>query len=649
MVNSVALAAAIAKSLDGFTPYFGLAIDGSYTPQRISITPDSSLNAYGVVLDKSDALINDEYHHNLDAICSGRMKTKSKAIYNATIKRCDNAPLSVLLDANLTDLDVSVFGIKPIKILVTQQRQQQFTTRVTRSMESIELQLLAAFANNETAWFCSNSEKIAYAMYKKACKAHPAGRFLFQGAKKGRSTTGNGENKAFTDNINRECVKYDGVFSSPAISTGLSITVEHFDHHCAVFTNGTGDDLMTQMLGRDRTAKHWEVCLLGNGRNGAPRTDKERNDDLIAQYKLNCELTGMEPSQSLSTFAAHKNARAGVKAMLLRNWQQSICFALERDAASVEYDNAPDTLEYKRANEDFYQALDVEFAKDLANSIDVSDLGKSDLGGLDGLDDKQNYSQQDSTISAGFEAQAITHFFGIDKEQITAGIVQIYNNGNIGAQVENFRMIDATDKPSADEPNVDMALASFKAAKQAGIQEVNRLAPGLLQGKTAINADDALALFAQLKKSPVAAGVGMVWNMRNQPTIAGAIKWLGVGLKKQGLWVDSEGDKNDRHYRVQESQKVTRAGRIAIPGLKIMEALATEKAGSSLITILDSQLPDRHLPESIESGHLPANDQLPAFPVADPELPDRHLPESIESGHLPAEDFWQRMDFEIAA
>lgn len=201
-----------------------------------------------------------------------------------------------------------------------------------------------------------------------------------------------------------------------------------------------------------------------------------------------------------------------------------------------------------------------------------------------------NFSQQDSTISAAIEAHEITEFFGIEKKEITVEIAQVWNGGKIKQQVENFKMIDAVSNVNTDTADTDMALASFNATKQAGIQAVNQLAPGLLQGETAITAEDTLALFDQLKKSPVAAGVGMIWNIRNRPTDKGAIKWLGVGLKQLGLWVDSEGRNDNRRYRVRDDAKVTRAGRVTIPGLLTMQMLATGKGDSSPIDIGTSEL-----------------------------------------------------------
>ncbi|MBV5310931.1 DEAD/DEAH box helicase family protein, partial [Chromatium okenii] len=573
IVNSVALASAACKVLDGFIPYHDLPSDGSIVPQRIVTTPDSSTKEYAGALDNCDLLVIDEAHHVTDAIFGGRMGKKAKSVLDATVRRVDKAPLSVIMDANLNDLDISLFGSKPVVIRVTEARRIPFTTKIIRSMQTIEVELTAALAENETVLFCSNSEKIAFAQFKKACKAFPNKLFAFIGAKKGRATTGDGHIKALTEEINTECVKYAGIFHSPAITTGLSITVEHFTKHFAIFTSSASHETATQMTGRDRTAIHWTIALIGNGRNAAPATPAERNAELIARYHLNCVTQGIEPSQSLSSFAMQKNLRAGANDLLKRNWMQSICFAFERDSVRVEYDNTPDTKEYRQVCEDFQQELDVEFASDLAKSptIDPHDI--------------TNWSQHEQVISAALEATEITDFFGVSKEQITAPLVQIWNDGRIKNQLEAFKMIDGNADIKVDKDKTDLSLATFGAAKQAGIQAFKAASGGLLKGEIAVTADEVLELYDKLKVDPAAAGVGMVWNLRRKPSKQGAIRWLNVGLGHAGQWVHREGASAQRRYRVQRGVKTTRAGKVIMPGLDVMQALATAKEDTSLIDI----------------------------------------------------------------
>lgn len=68
--------------------------------------------------------------------------------------------------------------------------------------------------------------------------------------------------EAFLDRPNNEAVKYDVLIYSPAISSGVSITTEHFQHHVGIFSGNTvSPSDAVQMLRRDRTARHYLVGI----------------------------------------------------------------------------------------------------------------------------------------------------------------------------------------------------------------------------------------------------------------------------------------------------------------------------------------------------------------------------------------------------
>lgn len=79
--------------------------------------------------------------------------------------------------------------------------------------------------------------------------------------------------EAFLNNPNAECVRYDVVIYSPAISSGVSITTPHFDEHISIFHAVVAPSDAVQMMRRDRTAKKY---MVGIGINNTQReTDRE--------------------------------------------------------------------------------------------------------------------------------------------------------------------------------------------------------------------------------------------------------------------------------------------------------------------------------------------------------------------------------------
>lgn len=71
-----------------------------------------------------------------------------------------------------------------------------------------------------------------------------------------------------------EAVHYDALIYSPAISSGVSMTTPHFEHHIGIFSGNTiGPSDAVQMLRRDRTARDY---LIGIGHSNSQReTDRE--------------------------------------------------------------------------------------------------------------------------------------------------------------------------------------------------------------------------------------------------------------------------------------------------------------------------------------------------------------------------------------
>lgn len=95
--------------------------------------------------------------------------------------------------------------------------------------------------------------------------------------------------EAFLDRPNAEATKYDVLIYSPAISSGVSITVPHFEHHIGIFSGNTVSPAdAVQMLRRDRTARHY---LVGIGHtNKQSVTDREALfRGLVAADVVACE------------------------------------------------------------------------------------------------------------------------------------------------------------------------------------------------------------------------------------------------------------------------------------------------------------------------------------------------------------------------
>jgi hypothetical protein len=95
----------------------------------------------------------------------------------------------------------------------------------------------------------------------------------------------------FLRNPNEEALNYDVLIYSPAISSGVSMTTPHFEHHFGLFSGNTvGPSDAVQMLRRDRTARHYVVGI--GHTSGQRETDPESlyrgllvAEDLVCQFQ----------------------------------------------------------------------------------------------------------------------------------------------------------------------------------------------------------------------------------------------------------------------------------------------------------------------------------------------------------------------------
>jgi hypothetical protein len=96
--------------------------------------------------------------------------------------------------------------------------------------------------------------------------------------------------EAFLANPSEEAINYDVLIYSPAISSGVSMTRPHFEHHIGLFSGNTvGPSDAVQMLRRDRTARSY---LIGIGHSNVQRdTDREAiYRGLVAADEIACSF-----------------------------------------------------------------------------------------------------------------------------------------------------------------------------------------------------------------------------------------------------------------------------------------------------------------------------------------------------------------------
>lgn len=247
--------------------------------------------------------------------------------------------------------------------------------------------------------------------------------------------------EAFLCNPNEEALKYDVLIYSPAISSGVSMTTAHFEHHFGLFSGNTvGPSDAVQMLRRDRTARHYVVGI--GHTSGQRETDPESlyrgllvAEDLVCQFQETPEEFRLTRKKTafdkiwLSTVTSENKARNSFANNLLLMLSGE---GYQVQRLAIDPQTIDDLTDMSRKNRKF--AGELVFAKrmDLIDSVDTP----TEEAFL-----KLNRQEVRSEAeSAQVDRYHIEHQFGVD--EISADDVAFYDDRGI-AKVVQLELLQA--------------------------------------------------------------------------------------------------------------------------------------------------------------------------------------------------------------
>lgn len=248
---------------------------------------------------------------------------------------------------------------------------------------------------------------------------------------------------AFLMNPNAEAVKYDVLIYSPAISSGVSMTTPHFEHHVGLFSgNSVGPSDAIQMLRRDRTARHY---LVGIGHSTSQRqTDPAALyrgihglDELTFEYQEDADEVRFVRKKTafdqiwLSSVTAENRAR--------NDFANNLLLMLIADGYQVERANLDDPETTKASRQNRAHAGELVFDKrmDLIKSVETPDEAT-----FVRLNRQEVRSEAESAQVDRFHMQ---HQLGV--EQFTPDDVAFYDDRGI-AKVVALELLQA-EEPQA--------------------------------------------------------------------------------------------------------------------------------------------------------------------------------------------------------
>ena len=215
---------------------------------------------------KYDVLVIDEVEQVLTRLTNSL--PNKPLIFSVLKSLIENATYIVCLDAHLSTTTVSLIKSwapsKSVNIITNNyQVGNNSDIKLYEDKESLQVTALNSLRENKNIYLTFNSKNEASKTYSMIKEVLPTKKGLYISG----DNTGDKENLAFFNDVNEVSKKYDYIICTPSVSTGVSISNNHFDFVGGVFNANinTSFDCM-QALGRVRDIKTKHVfCELRRG------------------------------------------------------------------------------------------------------------------------------------------------------------------------------------------------------------------------------------------------------------------------------------------------------------------------------------------------------------------------------------------------
>jgi hypothetical protein len=133
---------------------------------------------------------------------------------------------------------------------------------ITDSGNEVIQEMLKAVGQGFRCQFVTDNRKKAMKMERMLLKKNPALRVFH--AWREPDDRALLQMNDFFKSPNEEVVKYDVMITTPVMTSGVSITVPHFQRHFGLFDGVVKVFDLLQMMGRDRTARSWLISVKSN-------------------------------------------------------------------------------------------------------------------------------------------------------------------------------------------------------------------------------------------------------------------------------------------------------------------------------------------------------------------------------------------------
>ena len=218
------------------------------------------------------------WFENLDMLCLdeasqifaqvtllGRMERRREN-HDALLKAMKSARSVLIADADANEYLVEELRrmaperkITLIEIEHKEEAQKRWDIHFTDSMTQVRSEFIKAAVSGERCLLATDNRRKGIELERALEKLRPGIRIL--NIHRESSEEGLKRIRSFYLDPSGESQKYDVLIYSPAITSGVSLTTQHFTRHFGIFTGVVKVNDIIQMLGRDRTAKKWVLAV----------------------------------------------------------------------------------------------------------------------------------------------------------------------------------------------------------------------------------------------------------------------------------------------------------------------------------------------------------------------------------------------------
>lgn len=173
----------------------------------------------------------------------------------------------------VSDADANEYLVSQLRLIAPERKihlvdvshpesaQKSWNVSIAEEVNTGREAMLKAIKNGETVLIATDKKKEALRL-EKLIEAHYPGTSVLNIHSEPSAEMVPAIND-FYDNPNEACKNFQVLIYSPAITSGVSLSSPHFQRHIGIFFGVVKATEVLQMMGRDRTAKEWLICLGG--------------------------------------------------------------------------------------------------------------------------------------------------------------------------------------------------------------------------------------------------------------------------------------------------------------------------------------------------------------------------------------------------